>query len=383
MVDRGPGTKGRGARPDRIDRRRLTRATLQRQLLLQRADLTVDAAVQHLVGLQSQAPLAHYVALWSRLSSFDPQVAADALQRGSLVRTHAMRMTVHLLTDRDAVAVRALLQSMLEARFRSSPFARQLDGVDLQELTRAARSAAHESALGRAELGRTLQARFPGAAVDPLGYAAVFLEPMVQVPPRGIWGLRGPVRWRTYRGWLGSRAEVGPEGLITAEDLFTRYLAAFGPASVADARTWSGLPGLQEVAERLSPGLREFVDEAGRTLLDLPDAPRPDADEPAPVRYLPEYDNVLLSHRDRSRFIPDGRVVPLPPGDGARAGTVLVDGKFRATWRLERRPGSADLVVSADPPLTTGEWHEVEAEGQQLLRLIAPDPDTAQVIVSR
>jgi hypothetical protein len=364
-------------RPDRLDRRRLNRATLHRQLLLRRADLTVDAAVRHLVGLQSQAPLAHYVALWSRLEGFDPGPAAAGLQRGELVRTHLMRMTVHLVTREDALGVRALLQPMQESRFGSSPFAGPLAGVDLNELREVARSVATDAPLSRAELGRRLQSRFPDVPAEPLGYAAVYLEPMAQVPPRGVWGHRAPVRWQTYRGWLGT--DAGTDGgtdagtPVAVDDLLLRYLAAFGPATVADARVWSGLPALGEVADRLGSRVRRFLDDQGQPLLDLPDASRPEPDEPAPVRFLPEYDNVLLSHAERSRVIPDGRPVPLPPGDGARAGTVLVDGEFRATWRLHRRTGSDDLDVVATPPITSRQRQEVEDEGRRLLTLIAPD----------
>src|SRR5918997_312805 len=228
---------------DRLSRRQLNRALLARQLLLERADLPAVAAVEHLVGLQAQAPLAPYVALWSRLSPFDPIAVGDALAAGRLVRTHAMRATVHLFSRRDAL---------------------------------------------------------------------------------------------TLRGWIGAEADQPAR----VEDVVVRYLAAFGPASVPDIRVWSGLPALREVVDRLHPRLRVFHDQDGREVYDLPDAPRPDPDTPAPIRFLPEYDNVLLSHADRSRVIPDGRSVPLPPGEGARTGTVLVDGEFRATWELTSEQGT-------------------------------------------
>ena len=160
-----------------------------------------------------------------------------------------------------------------------------------------------------------------------------------------------------------------------------RYLAAFGPAGVADMRVWSGLPGLGEVADRLRPRLRTYVDEDGRELLDHPDAPRPPADVPAPVRFLPEYDNVLLSHADRSRVIPDGRRVPLPPGDGARAGTVLVDGDFRATWVVTRDGETATLRVSATPALSPAEEGDVTDEAERLLAFVAADATDRRVVV--
>jgi hypothetical protein len=364
--------------PDRIDRRQLNRATLARQLLLQRGRMPTVKAVEHLVGLQSQAPFAPYVALWSRTESFDPDDAGAALERGQLVRTHAIRATVHLFSRRDAIGLRALTQPMLAARFRSSPFPARLPGVDLAAVCRQARSLATEMPMSRVELGRRLGETFPDVAADALAYAATYLEPMVQVPPRGVWRKRGPVRWQTFRGWLG----VDADGPASVDDIVLRYLAAFGPASVPDMRVWSGLPALGEVADRLAPQLRVFVDHQNRTLYDLPDAPRPSPDVPAPVRFLPEYDNILLSHADRSRMIRDARSVPLPPGDGARVGTVLVDGAFRATWQLARDRNNAALTVQATPRLSGREVEEVCEEGRRLVAFLAPNATVGDVIVT-
>jgi hypothetical protein len=365
-------------KPDHLTRRQLNRATLARQLLLQRSATPTIKAVEHLVGLQSQAPLAHYVGLWSRLTSFDPVEAGALLERGELVRTHAMRATVHLFSREDALRVRALTRPMLAARFASSPFPKQLPGVDLDAVCRRAREVATDEAIGRVELGRRLSEQFTGVDQDALAYAVTYLEPMVQVPPRGVWGKRGPVRWQTFRGWLGMDAD---EPAIV-DDVVLRYLGAFGPASVADMRIWSGLPGLREVADRLRPRLRVFVDDGGRELLDLPQAPRPGGDIPAPVRFLPEYDNVLLSHQDRSRVIPDRRTVPLPPGEGTRAGTVLVDGDFRATWRLALHDDIATLTVTATPPLSPAEDRDVQAEAYRLLAFLAPAAIATTVVLN-
>jgi DNA glycosylase AlkZ-like len=363
---------------DRLDRRQLNRATLARQLLLERVPLPSLDALEHLVGLQAQAPLAAYVGLWSRLDPYDPAELAAATATGAAVRTHAMRATVHHFTARDALAIRALTQPMLRTRFGSSPFAKRLVGVDLDALCGLARDLVTAAPLSRPELGRRLAERFPDRDETALAYAVVYLEPMAQVPPRGVWSGKGGVRWQTYRGWLGADADPGD---ATLEGLVTRYLAAFGPASPADIRTWSGLAGLGEVVDRLRPGLRAFLDADGREVLDLPDAPRPDPDVPAPVRYLPEYDNVLLSHAERARVIPDRRPVPLPPGDGARAGTVLVDGDFRATWQLARAGEAATLTVRARPPLTRPERSQVIAEGHRLLAFLAPAAEPPRVNV--
>ena len=363
--------------PDRLDRRRLNRATLTRQLLLERAELTTLDAVEHLVGLQAQAPQSVYVGLWSRLASFDPAAAGEALERRDLVRTHAMRATVHLFSRADALRLRALMQPMLDSRFQSAGIPRDLPGVDLEEVRRLARGIATPVPLTRVELGRRLAEAFPGVSETALAYAATYLEPLVQVPPRGVWRHRGAVRWQTFRGWLG--VEAGPAARI--EDVLLRYLAAFGPAGVADMRTWSGLPGLREVVDQLRPRLRVFLDESGRELLDLPDAPRPEPDVPAPVRFLPEYDNVLLSHADRTRVIPDRRAVPLPPGEGARVGTVLVDGVFRATWRLIPSAERAALSIDAQPRLSPQEADAVVDEARRLDGFLRPDQSPADIVL--
>ncbi len=354
----------------RLDRRRLNRATLARQLLLERSGHEIVDAVEHLVGLQAQAPLAPYVALWSRLDGFDPDAAGAAVQARELVRTHAMRATVHLFSRRDALGIRALCMPMLAARYRSSPIPSLVPGLDVDAVRERTRQVATATPLSRVDLGRRLSETFPGAPPEALAYTATYLEPMVQVPPRGVWGHQGPARWQTFRGFLGEDADHA----TPVERLVLRYLAAFGPASVPDIRTWSGLSGLREVVGRLAPQLRLFRDDAGRDVYDLPDAPRPDPDTPAPVRFLPEYDNVLLSHADRLRVIPDGRPVPLPPGDGARVGTVLIDGDFRATWRAVRRGGARQLIVTPHARLTRAVAAEVAAEGDRLHAFLGPSP---------
>jgi hypothetical protein len=364
---------------DHLSRRQLNRAVLARQLLLQRIDMPAVEAVEHLVGLQAQAPLAPYVALWSRLTSFDPVAVGRAVSAGHLVRTHAMRATVHLFSRRDAPSLRALMQPMLATRYGSSPFPKQLPGLDVTAVCRDARGLATDTPLSRVELGQHLSLRFPGYPKDALAYTATYLEPMVQVPPRGVWGRRGPVRWQTFQGWIGADADQPAR----AEDLVLRYLAAFGPASVPDIRVWSGLPALREVVDRLAPQLRVFRDQDGHELYDLPDAPRPDPDTPAPIRFLPEYDNLLLSHADRTRLIPDRRTVPLPPGEGARAGTILIDGEFRATWQLATHQDTHSVTVRADPQLTVAEKEAVREEGRNLLAFLRPRQETTGPAIVR
>jgi Winged helix DNA-binding domain len=342
-------------RPPLLSRRALNRALLERQLLLRRSPLAPAEAIEHLVGLQAQAPLAPYVGLWSRLEGFEPASLSALLRERRTVRTHAMRATIHLLTARDALRLRALTQTVMVRSHRSTPFARALAGEDLQAIAAAGRALMDERPRSRAELARLLAGRWPERDPNAIATTVTYLVPTVQVTPRGLWGERGAPRWATIEAWLGEPLPDPP----APDEAVLRYLAAFGPAGPADARTWSGLNGLAEVMERLAPHLRRFRDEHGRELLDLPDAPRPDPGTPAPARLLPEYDNVLLSHAERSRINDLGRPIPPAPGNGAQMGTFLVDGFLRGTWRL--REGRVELDPWA--PVETG---EVAAEAERL-----------------
>jgi hypothetical protein len=194
--------------------------------------------------------------------------------------------------------------------------------------------------------------------------------PVLQAPPRGLWGHSGAARWVSAETWLGSARG----GSASLEDVVLRYLAAFGPATIRDLQTWSGLTRVTDVIDRLRSQLRTFHDESGHELFDLGDAARPDPATPAPPRFLPEYDNLLLSHRDRTRFIPGGRAVPLPPGVGARTGTLLVDGVVRATWTIDRTPAAATLRIQPFDRLT--EDDALADEGSRLLRFVAPGADS-------
>jgi hypothetical protein len=199
--------------------------------------------------------------------------------------------------------------------------------VNRDALLRQAKRLLEEQPRTRGELGKLLAERWPDADPTALAYAATHHIALCQVPPRGIWGKNGPAAWAPLESWLGA-----PLRQVPVDALVLRYLGAFGPARVADIQLWSGLTRLREVAERLP--LRTFRGEAGQVLYDLPDAPRPSEDAPAPPRFLPEYDNLLLSHNDRTRVIPGNRPVPLPPGNGATAGTFLLDGIWQGTWQI-------------------------------------------------
>jgi hypothetical protein len=355
--------------PDRLDLRTLNRATLARQLLLDRAPLTALDATGHLAGLQAQAPLAPYVGLWTRLAGFRHQHLKDLMTERAVLRAHLMRNTVHLVDAADFVRFRPLYQPLME-RALAGNFGRNLVGVDLAELAATAAALLGETPLTRAELGARLAPRWPDHDPAALAYAAGHLLPLVQVPPRGLWGEPNHrVAFMLASAWLTRPGPAPVPRSTMLDQLVLRYLAAYGPASVADVQAWSGLSRLREVTERLR--LRAFTGPAGHghgaELLDLPDAPRPDPGVPAPPRFLPEYDNLLLAHAERSRVIPHRRPVPLPPGHGGCGGTLLVDGWWQADWKISQ----GILQIRPYTPLSAADRDAIVAEGERLLGFAA------------
>ena len=286
-------------------------------------------AVEKLVGLQAQNPLDPYLALWSRLEGFEADALGRLLFDRSLVRITVMRGTIHLLTVGDALWLRPLTQPVLTAELsRHREFAPALAGVDLEPIMAVARQLLSNTPLSGPRLRALLADRFPQLDPAALAYACRCLLPLVQAPPRGVWGQTRQVEVVTLDSWVGKPLHPTP----SRSEMVLRYLAAFGPASVADITNWSRLTGWREVVEKLRSQLVTFRNERGTELFDLPEAPRPDPDSPAPARFLPEYDNLLLGHADRSRFSPDGGFI-----GAARAvkGTVLMDGTVQAIWRFE------------------------------------------------
>jgi hypothetical protein len=362
--------------------RALGRATLVRQGLVERWACPAAEAIERLVGMQAQAPDAPYVGLWSRVEGFDPEELVGLVERREAVRIHVMRSTVHLVTARDALRLRPLTDVVIRRSFMGQGFPKELRDVDFDEVVAAARVLLDDQPRTRAALGQALAERWPDRDPAALSYVASYLLPVVQIPPRGLWQRSGVATWAVAESWLGEKFDATPAAARAEalDELVLRYLGAFGPASVKDVQLWSGLTRLREVTDRLAAAgrLRRFIDQDGRALLDLPDAPRPDPDMPVPVRFLPEYDNLLLSHDDRRRVIPHARRVPLPPGQGGTGGEVLVDGLYVADWKITRSPdrASATLTVTAFPelpPLGGDDEAEIAAEGERLLAFVAPE----------
>jgi hypothetical protein len=364
-------------RPDVLSLRALNRATLARQLLLGRAARPILETVEHLVGLQAQVPSNPYTALWSRLEGFQPEELSALLLERRVVRVSVMRATIHLVSADDCLLLRPLMQPVLDQELaRHREFAPALSGVDLDAVVKAGRALLSERPLTGTELRAGLAERFPQHDGAALAYACRCLLALVQVPPRGLWGRSAQVRSATAESWLGRPLAGSP----SLDEVVLRYFAAYGPATVADVATWSRLTQLREVVERLRPRLRALRDEQGRELLDLPDAPRPDHDTPAPPRFLPEYDNVLLSHADRSRFVSTEDRARLRRAGGVGSGSVLVDGVVWGLWRVERGESEAAVLVVSHLRTASGRtFASVAAEGRRLLRLLEPAADVRDV----
>lgn len=358
--------------PDVLSTRALNRATLARQLLLERVDRPILDTVSHLVGLQAQEPPNPYLALWSRLVGFDPDELSRLLADRAVVRIVVMRGTIHLVTSDDALVLRPLTQPVLAAELsRHRDFGPSLRGLDLAPVLDAARAVMAERPHASAQLRAALADRFPDLDAAALAYACRCLLPLVQVPPRGLWRQRGQVVLTTAETWLGAPLAAAP----SIDEVVLRYLGAFGPATPADVAAWSRLTGFREILARLRSRLRVFRDERGRELFDLPDAPRPDADTPAPPRFLPEYDNVLLSHADRSRFMTENQRGWLFSPLTRVLGAVLHDGFVVATWSIDRPDAEADptLVIRAAVRLPKRGATAIAAEGRRMMRFLEPD----------
>lgn len=354
--------------------RALNRALLERQMLLRRAGVSVKDALERLVGMQAQAPDPPYLGLWARLEGFRPEDLSTLIRERKAVRVALMRSTLFLVTARDCLALRPVLDAALRD-WALGVHAKGLMGVDLDALAKAGRVLAEEKPRTFHELGQLLGERWPDADPSALGNMVRNLVPLVQVPPRGIWGEGGPAAHTTAEAWLGR--PLDPEPSVDA--MVLRYLAAFGPATARDAQHWCGLKRLGQVLDRLRPRLRTFRDEAGAELFDLPDAPRPDAEVPAPVRLLPEFDNVLLSHADRARVISEERRKRVFTVNGIIRPTILVDGMVAGMWKMDRRRSAATLVISPFEPLAAPHRAALEKEAKALLRFAEADATEYEV----
>ncbi|MBG0563025.1 winged helix DNA-binding domain-containing protein [Actinoplanes aureus] len=341
--------------------RQLNRTYLHRQLLSERVPRRAADVVGHLVALQGQEADSPYLSLWSRMAGFRHDDLTSLLHDGGVVRSALLRGTQHLSTGDDYLWLRPTLQPALE---RLAGRGGRLNGVDPAEFEAVARGILADGPMTRPELSRRLIERFPGHDAQSLTYVVHLRLSLLHPPPAGTWRHRGRVLCVPAEARLGRpMAAASPEALVM------RYLAAFGPASVKDLQVFAGMTRLGALFAEMRPLLRVFRDENGTDLYDLPDAPIADADDPAPVVFLPEFDNAVLGHADRARIIHPGDRPIVMPGWSIVRPTVLVDGFVAATWSMK----GATLTVAPFRPLGAAARAAVEEEGARLVEFVAPD----------
>jgi hypothetical protein len=359
--------------PERLTRRQLNRALLARQMLLERQDMAVPEAVERLVGLQAQIPNPPYIGLWTRLRQFERDDLTRLMGERQIVRAAMMRSTLHLVTAADHHRFRATIQPAL-VRALAAFFGKRANGLDAEKLVQAVRPYLEEAPRTTGQLRALLLEVEPERDADAMAYLLRTYLPLIQVPPGGTWGTGSSATYVTAESWLGQ-----PDGEADPPTLFRRYLAAFGPASVADFQTWSGLTKLKDAFKNLKSDLRLYHDETGRELVDLTEAPLPDEDTPAPVRFIPEYDNLLLAHADRTRIITDEYRARVFLSAGRVRSTFLVDGFVAGAWKAVRVKNTAALIIEPFVPLSMQEQEALTREGECLIRFIEDDAQNYEI----
>ncbi|GAA3558265.1 winged helix DNA-binding domain-containing protein [Kribbella ginsengisoli] len=361
----------------KLSLRAQNRATLDRQWLISRRSATALEAIEHLVGMQAQAPQAPYVGLWTRLVDFDPMELANLLETRQAVRGSLMRATIHLMSSRDFLAIRGLIQPRLEREVYSNTTygGKRLEGLDMQSVLAAGTARLSEAPATAAELRDHLAPLYPDRDAPSLAHAVRCLLPTIQIPPRGVWGKSGNPTMSTADLWLGTPITQTPD----VDALVLRYLAAYGPATVADAQTWSGLTHLAEVFDRLD--LRTYTDPStNRPLYDLPDQALPDEQTEVPTRFLPEYDNLLLSHANRTRFHPTPAPPTRPLLETLSKGSILHNGYLTALWRRPKQSKKTEILeIEPLTKLTPSTRTAIETEAQTLLTFTSPTATTTDI----
>ena len=360
-----------------LTRRDLNRATLARQLLLSRSEGPVLDTVEQLVGLQAQLPAAPFVGLWSRLEAFGRDELRELIEQRHVVRATMMRATLHLVTASDYWLLRPTLQSALAHQY-GTVLGHRTKEIDLPSALEAAQSF-FATPHTFSEFREVLERLGAGADIRALAYGVRTHVPLIQVPsPAAAWGYPGSTRFVTAQSWLGRPL---PEETSLPE-LIVRYLAAFGPARAIDIQAWGGFPPLRDELEKLRSELVVFPGERGGELFDLPEAPRPAADVPAPPRFLPEFDNLLLAWKDRSRVIAEGHLRRIMATPVLMHPTFLLDGFVAGTWKLEGQGEAATLAIEPFAPVSTADRDALVSEGERLARFMDPAAQSVQVTVT-
>ena len=353
--------------PDTISLRALTRATLARQLLLEPSKLSARAALEQVGGLQAQWPKPPFVGLWTRLAKFDRDDLSSLLRKRQAIRATMMRATIHITSTKDFIATRPVLQAVLTRGL--APIQKRAENLDIDAVTKAAREL-FKTARTFEDARDALVEKFPKANDRALGHIARMMVPLVMVPSDDDpWAFPSIAQFQLAESWLGKPIAIAAD----PSALVLRYFAAFGPASIADAQCWSGLQSLRAVVDKLRPRLRAFRDERGRELFDVAEGPRPDEDTPAPMRFLQEFDNVLMGYQERARILDTAhRPFVLLPGLRV-ASTILIDGRIAASWKLERVKKRAVLSIQPFQKLSKQATTDIVGEGMRLSQFMEPD----------
>jgi hypothetical protein len=361
--------------PEVLSSRALNRATLARQMLLARAPVTAADAVSRLAGMQAQLARPPFVGLWSRVDGFAREHLAMAAERREVVRATLMRGTIHLVTRDDYARFRPAVQPALTAGMHAI-LKDRLAGIDVAALLAAAREVFADTPCTFARLRERLAERFPSLDERAMGYAVRMQLPLVQVPRAGqAWAWPGTADFALADDWIGEPVATDGE----SETLALRYFAAFGPATAKDFQTWSYLPDAPAIVAGLRPRLAAFRDEKGREYLDLPTAPRPGEDVPAPVRFLPEYDNLLLAHAERTRLVSDAHRKAMATKNLMQPATFLVEGTVAGTWSVVAKRRAATLALVPFVKIAKAARAQIEAEGERLLAFVEPECTTGTV----
>jgi winged helix DNA-binding protein len=344
--------------------RALNRALLARQMLLERHAMSAVDAVERLVAMQAQVARPPFVGAWTRLRDFERTDLVRALHDRRLVRVTSLRGTLHLMSAADYVAMRGTLQPMLSRVLRGRVETFDLGVIEAEGRRFFAKPATFDA------LRDHLLAKFSGGDERAMAYAIRMHLPLVQVPTDAQWAYPAAADFALADTWLSKRISTAAS---SPETLVRRYLAAFGPATPSDAQAWSGLQGLREVFESLRSSLVTFRDERKRELFDLPDAPRPPEDAYAPVRFVPDFDNLVLSHDDRSRIMADAHRGRVTLKNLQVRATFLVDGMVAGTWKSERKRKTAVLVMEPFGTVPKRVRAALEEEGESLLSFLEED----------
>jgi hypothetical protein len=374
--------KARGAKAPRkgpaasdvLGVRELNRATLARQMLLAREETTALLAVERLVGLQAQLARPPFLALWSRLVDFQAEELTRLVHDRKLVRGTLMRGTLHLVSARDFRLLRPAVQaSLTEGLF--AILRDRMKAIDIEGVSARARTSLLSRPQTFEELRTALRTVWPKLDERAMGYTVRMHLPLVQVPDSARWGWPASSSFALAESWLGAPLPAK----IDLAAVVLRFLAAFGPASPRDAQTFLGMRDLAPVFEALREQLRTFRDEKGRELFDLPEAPRPPADTPAPVRFLPDFDNVLLAYAERARIISDAHRPKVATANLRVLPAFLLDGFVAGTWKIVRSGKKAALVLDPFETLQKKVRAELFAEGEALLRFAEQDAQAFDV----